>query len=612
MHRLQAEDTVEVKAAGRWVGAFAELAHTVFVPTDPQLRIVHWPASAEALTGWRAERAVGFGLGTVLSLARATLVDLRSAIDAGIDLNDVLLPARRQGGSRCQLRAGARIVRDEGGATIGVAWSLRLEIPPGTTVPPADSSVLDLALARWTRAFDRLPFPVALVDTVGSVRLANTQASHLLGVEVGRPCCSTLCGAAGPQCRNSRALRSLTPAHWEFETQGKRLDMSALPIAIHGEAPDFVLCFGTPSEPHLSAELRKFFRAVDENLVGVVITDASARVEYANQRASEILGCSPLELVSRDVREFYSPPPYGNSAAHIPLEQGSLEVQVQRGDGDLRPVRAAISDIPDEDGQIANWVILLDDISERRALEARERDLREQVARSARLAAVGEIATMIAHEINQPLSNIANFGRGLLHRLARGKVDESALTDTLEEIVRQIERADTVVRNVRRLARSPAAKTTSADANALINANLPTFHLLARSAGVRIDTDLAGTLPAVPADASQIEQVLINLVKNAVEVCESLPAETRRVTVRTRLAAGGVAIEVADPAPMLSPESLKRIGEPFYTTKPDGLGLGLSISRTLLENHGSRLSVRPQPEGGKAFHFELAAVHEPD
>ncbi|HNM23473.1 MAG TPA: ATP-binding protein, partial [Rhodocyclaceae bacterium] len=133
------------------------------------------------------------------------------------------------------------------------------------------------------------------------------------------------------------------------------------------------------------------------------------------------------------------------------------------------------------------------------------------------------------------------------------------------------------------------------------------------SAGVRIVLDPAPELVSLTADASQIEQVLVNLVKNAIEACESLDSDARRVVIRTRPgASGGIAVEVEDPAPMLAPEILKRIGEPFFTTKADGLGLGLSISRTLLENYGCRLSIRPLDGGGKAFHFELPPPHEPN
>lgn len=603
---------LEETASGQWVGAFADLARTVFVPTDAQLRILHWPPSAETLLGWSVQRAVGFSLPAVLSLARASQLDLRAAIEAGKDLDDVLLPARRLGGGRCPLRGAARIVRAAAGQIEGVAWSLRPEPDCGASAK-AEAQPLDIALSRWPGALDRLNFPVALVDTVCSVRMANRYARKILNLEVGRPWPPELRGPSGSNWWHGSADREPTTNRWELEIQGRRLDMSALPIAVNGETPDFVLCVGIPSAPGLSAELRKFYRAVDENLAGVVITDAEARIEYANPQACEILGCSPVELIHRDVRSLYLPAVDAGDGMDGALSQGALDVQMQRPDGEIRAVRAAISDIPGEDGSIANWVILIDDISERRALEVRERQLREQVAQSARLAAVGEIATMIAHEINQPLSNIANFGRGLLHRLARGPVDSEALSDTLEEMVRQVERADKVVRNVRTLARRPGAQASASDINRLLETNLPTFHLLARSAGVRIVLDPAPELVSLTADASQIEQVLVNLVKNAIEACESLDSDARRVVIRTRPgASGGIAVEVEDPAPMLAPEILKRIGEPFFTTKADGLGLGLSISRTLLENYGCRLSIRPLDGGGKAFHFELPPPHEPD
>lgn len=598
-----------------WYRACVQLSEGALVATDLQFRIMDWPPAAAALVGWPASRAIGFGLGSVLSLSRSTVVALRDAVETGGALDDVLLHARRLGGARCDLKARLRLVSDPTGIPAGLLWSLHaVPSPPtdGEAGPTSDAH--RLAAGAWHRILDALPFPIALVDTIGSVRVANDLARDLLGMEAGGPCCSDACSAAGSACKVNRAARSIAPSYWEVDASGRRLDMSALPVTLFSEAPDFVLCFGQPGEPHLSSELRKFFRAVDENLVGVAITDVDGHIEYANPRACDILGCSPVEMVSRQIQSFYFPTQNRTGAPPPPeLAQGTVEVQIVRPDGDTRPVRVAITDIAGENGTISNWVILIDDMSERRALEARERELSEQVAHSARLAAVGEIASMIAHEINQPLSSIANFGKGLLHRIRLGTVEDSALKDSLEEIVRQVERAGSVVRNVRRLARRRSAITTWVDLNRLVDEFMPTCYLLAQGSGVRIVPDLEADLPETRADRGQIEQVLLNLVRNAIEASAELRVGQRVVIIRTHhLPEHSICIEVEDRAPMPPPEILARLGEPFFSTKPEGLGLGLSISRTLLENHGSRLNVRSLGDQGKVFHFELSVSDEPD
>lgn len=598
-------------AVAHWHRAFGEISAAAPVATDLQFRVLDWPPSAEALIGWPAQRALGFGLGSVLSLSRETVAALHDTVEAGHALNNVQLPARRLGGTRCQLACSLRVVRDDRGTPLGVAWSLRTMSDGQTESGPTNPG---LGEAIWKQALTTLPFPFALVDAIGTVRFANETARELLGMEVGKPCCCDLCTEAGSNCKTNRAARSATPSYWEVEIGNRRLDMSAIPVAEVGEQPDFVACFGLPSEPHLSGELRKFFRAVDENLVGVVITDVGGYVEYANPRACDVLGSSPIELVNRRIQSFYSPAPHRDGEVAAPdLAQGSLEVQIARPDGSVRPVRVAITDIAGDDGSVCNWVVLIDDMSERRALETRERQLREQLAHAARLAAVGEIATMIAHEINQPLSSIANFGKGLLHRIRRGKVDETELRDSLEEIVRQVERAGSVVRNVRTLARRRSANTIWLDVNRLVEDALPSCYLLAQGTGWRIVAELGEKLPQVRADRSQIEQVLLNLVRNAIEASECLPNGERKVIIRTHGGSDGVVtIEVEDHAPMLPQPLVARLGEPFFTTKPGGLGLGLSISRTLLENHGSRLAIRALADQGKIFHFELRTCDEPD
>lgn len=583
---------------GPWGAACARLSRDVLIPTDLAFRVLHWPPEAEALLGWPPARALGFGLGTVLSLPPSVMGPLRERLLSQSALKSLTVPARRIGGARCQILLSAEPALDEQGLPLGYLFLMR-EQGAGA------ESDLD---HRWLeRLLEQIPLPVAVADAGGQMRFANPQARALFQLESGQPCCVGPCAQSAGGCRSEQALRGRVPSYWEINLNGQRVDMTAIPTALQGPTPDHVLYLGVPSQPHLSPELRKFFRAVDENLSGVLITNRAGLIEYSNPRTTEILGYSPLELINRDVHTLcQTPDVVVLNPAQPSLSQGAVESVLLARDGSAKPVRMAISDIRGEDGEVSNWVVMLDDVSERHAMEAREQHLREQVARSAQLAVVGEIATMIAHEINQPLNCIANFSQGLLRRLKNGGVASEALNDSLQEIMQQVGRAGDVVRNVRNLARRADIAMDQLQINDVVSEARACFDLLAKGSGVKVRVEGGENLLPVRMEKSQIEQVLVNLVKNAIEASREDAMGQAEVIIRTLVnARGGVRVEVEDHAALPSPETLARLGEPFFTTKSDGLGLGLSISRTLLENHGSHLEISPLSPRGKVFHFEL-------
>lgn len=592
-----------------WLRAFAGLIESAQVTTDLDFTITYWPPAAEALVGWPAYRAIGSSICSVLAQPRSELNKLVEEISLTGAAQKLVLPARNSGAILGELEVSLCLARDDEGSPLGVAWLLRA--PRACRQTTAEAPSAETNRISFFTALSVLPYPFAIADTAGIVRFANSMAQTLLGMQIDTACCSERCAAAGSTCSEIRGNKGLATSHWELSTGEQRFEMSAIPIAPSGEEPEFIVCFGTPGTPRLSDELRNFFRAVDESLLGVVITDATGFIEYGNPQACNIAGCSPAELVNRHARSFYAPASHSSrDDARVPnLSAGIAEFRIVRADGEVRPVRASITDVRNGSGEVTNWVILFDDLSERRNLEARERQLREQVAHSGRLAAIGEIASMITHEIAQPLSSITNFAKGMLHRMKAGRLADDELRASLEEIVRQVERTGSVVSNVRNMARRPNLAVSEVDINCLIADLLPTCFLVAKGTGAHIATELNGELKRVKAEPSQIEQALLNLVRNAVEASLELPEGGRRVVIRTCATDdGGVLIAVEDYAPLPDAKIMERFGQPFFSTKPNGLGLGLSITRSLLENHGSHLEMVPT-SGGKSFQFALPSCH---
>ncbi|MCB2102000.1 MAG: PhnD/SsuA/transferrin family substrate-binding protein [Rhodobacterales bacterium] len=250
---------------------------------------------------------------------------------------------------------------------------------------------------------------------------------------------------------------------------------------------------------------------------------------------------------------------------------------------------------------------------ERRRAEDRARRRQEELAHVHRLSTLGGVATGLAHELNQPLSAIANYASGGLRRLGGGTLDAAAQRDLLERIAAQAGRAGDVIRRIRDLVRKQEPVRAPLAVNDLVIETLDLLDGECRQRGVRLDLDLDTGLPAPPADRVRIQQVLINLIRNALEAMAEAPPDRRRLGLTSRATATDLRITVADTGPGLPADDPagERLMTAFTTTKDDGLGLGLSISRTIVEDHGGRLTAdTPPPDGsgalpGARFHVIL-------
>ncbi len=253
-------------------------------------------------------------------------------------------------------------------------------------------------------------------------------------------------------------------------------------------------------------------------------------------------------------------------------------------------------------------VIAHENITEQKRAEASARRAQAQMAHVLRLGMLNEMAAGMAHELNQPLSAIANYASGSLRGVQSGRIENETLGSALQDIARQAERAGEILRGMRNFGRRTDGERMPADVNRMVREAVSLHQADGDAGEIHITVDLREGLPQVFMDEVQIQQVVMNLIRNASEaMIGGEITDDSRVTVRTRLCDGGVSIEVEDNGPGIDAEHLERIFDPFFTTKPTGMGLGLSLSRSILHAHGSELFVHPNQPRGVTFRFTLPA-----
>lgn len=246
------------------------------------------------------------------------------------------------------------------------------------------------------------------------------------------------------------------------------------------------------------------------------------------------------------------------------------------------------------------------DISDRKSAEEMARQHHEQMAHVSRVSTVGEMASGLAHELAQPLSAILYYARGCLARVGSGAWGLTETREALQKIATQAERAAEFIRRIKAFVRNTAPVRGPADVNTIVRDALTLAEPLARQNHVTLELDLTPNLPSVVVDSIQIEQVVLNLIRNGVEAMRDLPPHRRRLRITTRRESDGfLHVSVTDTGPGLRAEVAARVFEPFFTTKPGGTGLGLSISRSIVEAHEGTLQVVAAEPQGTRVEFTL-------
>lgn len=376
------------------------------------------------------------------------------------------------------------------------------------------------------------------------------------------------------------------------------------------------------------ADALAFRKAMEDSLVtGLRARDLEGRITYVNPAFCEMVGFSPQELLGLSMSAPYWPPERVEEyqqrqairfAGTMPPREG-FESEFMRKDGTRFPVLIIEAPLINAQGQHTGWMSAFLDISEQRRVEELSRASQERLQATARLATVGEMASLLSHELNQPLAAISSYANGSINLLEHvtpvsGSAPEpDALEDVrmaMRQIARQAERAGRVIKSVHDFVRRRDQAREAVHAQQLLDAILPLVSLQARKLGVRVNTSVEPGLAPVLCDRTMVEQVLLNLARNAMQAMDDPSVRTRVLDIRVRRAAsnqhnGWIEFAVTDVGTGIPPEVAERLFTPFFTTRPEGMGLGLSMCRTVIEQHGGYLGFAPNEPRGTVFTFTL-------
>ncbi len=304
--------------------------------------------------------------------------------------------------------------------------------------------------------------------------------------------------------------------------------------------------------------------------------------------------------------------------AHVDKHRlGHLDVEyrIVRPDGAIRWIWDRGFPVRDQTDHVYRIAGLAEDITARKLAEDQLRRQQVDLARMSRLSLAVELASNLAHELNQPLAAIVAYAQACLTLLRQGHTDPRELVGTFEGVVNQGLRASEIIRHLRQLVQRQVAMQTPLDINALLHAVIHYAQLELRQARIDLHLELTESLPKTLADDLQIQLVVLYLIRNAVDAMCQMPEGSRQLIVRTALAsADWILVTVHDTGHGLSPEAAERLFQPFFTTKPGGMGLGLPVSRSIIEAQGGQLWATPNPDSGVSFHFTLpvyAPAHSP-
>lgn len=364
----------------------------------------------------------------------------------------------------------------------------------------------------------------------------------------------------------------------------------------------------TASARSREAHLQSILDTIPE---AIIVIDEKGNMRSFSAAAVRLFGWSPEEVIGQNVKMLMPSPYRGEHDHYLDRYKTTGERRIigigrivvgERKDGSTFPMELAVGEA--QVGRDRFFTGFVRDLTERRAQERRVQELQSELGHVSRLTAMGEMASSLAHELNQPLSAISNFTRGSITLLESSKPDLARIRSALERASEQALRAGEIIKRLREfVAKGETQHSIENPAQLLEEASaLALFGV--KEKGVRVSLRCDRDVGTVVVDKVQIQQVALNLIRNAVDAMEN--SDRRELTISVRAHGKDTALfSVTDTGTGISPEVAERLFQPFVSTKPNGMGVGLSICRTIIEAHGGKIWADPNISGGTTFNFTL-------
>jgi len=369
------------------------------------------------------------------------------------------------------------------------------------------------------------------------------------------------------------------------------------------------------TEASLRASEERWRSMFEASAVGIAVIDQQNHFAAANEAFQKMVGYTSEELQSLGPLDITHEEDRKATQEMIEDVQSGkrqdyhTEKRYCRKDGKVIWVRVSTARALDSSSALQSIPAIIEDITERKRAEVAWHDAREALSRATRLTVMGELSASIAHEINQPLAAIITNGHACERFLTFSPPDLDEVKDAVGEIVRDGRRASEVLKRIRAMSKNSAPERGQVDVNQAIAEVLALTRDELLRHRVSVQTDLHSNLPTIMADRVQLQQVVLNLVMNGIDAMRAVADRSRILTVRSLLSdRGNIAVNVADSGIGLDPANRERIFDTFFTTKPEGMGMGLAISNTIIEAHRGRLWAESGSPFGAVFAFTLPLV----
>jgi two-component system, LuxR family, sensor histidine kinase DctS len=365
-------------------------------------------------------------------------------------------------------------------------------------------------------------------------------------------------------------------------------------------------------EQKLAAQ-EAFRRAMEDSLVtGLRARDMQGMVTYVNPAFCAMVGYTEQELLGRkppmpywpaEARDEYTKRLSARLSGSVTREL--FEAEFVHKEGGRVFVWVAESPLLDQQNRQTGWMASVLDVTEKKKIEELNRQQEEKLAATARLTSMGEVASMLAHELNQPLAAISSYVTGSLNMLKTPAPPAAEVTNALEHAQTQAKRAGAIIHSVQNFVKRRQPVRERVRLADVVGNVMPLIELLARKYTAHVQIDVSAALPKVDGDRILLEQVVLNLARNGIEAMKDTPPAQRILSIDARQTATHVTLRVADHGRGIDTAEQQKLFTPFYSTKPEGMGMGLSICRSVAESHGGRLSFLPNGAAGTIFELSL-------